>query len=30
MKKGLDLACGYGDLEVPYDFLEAMEEALRR
>lgn len=28
MKKGLDLACGYGDLAVPYAFLEAMEERL--
>lgn len=29
MKKGLDLACGYGDLVVPYDFLSAMEDALK-
>ena len=30
MKKGLDLAVGYGDLVVPYEFLEAMEDELRR
>lgn len=29
MKKGLDLACGYGDLAVPYDFLKQMEERLK-
>ncbi len=29
MKKGLDLASGYGDLEVPYDFLESMEESMK-
>ncbi len=29
MKKGLDLASGYGDLAVPYDFLESMEESVR-
>ena len=29
MKKGLDLAVGYGDLCVPYSFVEAMEERLR-
>ena len=28
MKKGLDLASGYGDLVVPYDFLRLMEERL--
>lgn len=28
MKKGLDLACGYGDLQVPYAFLEAMDAEL--
>jgi len=28
MKKGLDLAVGYGDLQVPYSFVEAMEERL--
>lgn len=30
MKKGLDLACGYGDLQVPYTFLEAMDAELAR
>ena len=30
MKKGLDLACGYGDLRVPYTFLEAMDAELAR
>ena len=30
MKKGLDLACGYGDLQVPYAFLEAMDAELAR
>lgn len=30
MKKGLDLACGYGDLQVPYTFLEAMDAELER
>lgn len=30
MKKGLDLACGYGDLQVPYIFLEAMDAELAR
>lgn len=30
MKKGLDLACGYGDLKVPYEFLEAMDAELER
>lgn len=29
MKKGLDLADGYGDLAVPYDFLKSMEESMR-
>lgn len=29
-KKGLDLACGYGDLQVPYTFLEAMDAELAR
>ena len=29
MKKGLDLASGYGDLAVPYDFLESMEESMK-
>ena len=29
MKKGLDLAVGYGDLVVPYEYLEAMEEKLK-
>lgn len=28
MKKGLDLACGYGNLQVPYAFLEAMDAEL--
>ncbi|MDO4474537.1 MAG: PHP domain-containing protein [Eubacteriales bacterium] len=28
IKKGLDLAIGYGDLKVPYSFVEAMEEKL--
>lgn len=28
MKKGLDLACGYGDLVVPYYFLTAMNRKL--
>lgn len=28
MKKGLDLGVGYGDLQVPYSFVEAMEERL--
>lgn len=28
MKKGLDLANGYGDLVVPYDFLKPMEECV--
>ena len=30
MKKGLDLACGYGDLQVPYTFLESMDAELAR
>ena len=30
MKKGLNLACGYGDLQVPYTFLEAMDAELAR
>lgn len=30
MKKGLDLACGYGDLKVPYTFLEAMDDERKR
>ena len=30
MKKGLDLACGYGDLQVPYTFLETMDAELAR
>lgn len=30
MKKGLDLAVGYGDLVVPYEFLEAMDEKLAK
>lgn len=30
LKKGLDLGCGYGDLAVPYEFLSAMEERLKR
>lgn len=30
MKKGLDLASGYGDLQVPYTFLEAMDAELTR
>lgn len=30
MKKGLDLACGYGDLQVPYTFLEVMDAELAR
>ena len=29
-KKGLDLGVGYGDLQVPLSFLEAMEETLAR
>lgn len=29
MKKGLDLASGYGDLCIPYSFVEAMEDRLR-
>ena len=28
LKKGLDLGSGYGDLAVPYEFVEAMEEKL--
>jgi len=30
MKKGLDLAVGYGDLCVPYSFVEVMEEKLAK
>lgn len=30
MKKGLDLAVGYGDLAVPYEFLERMQETLHQ
>ena len=30
MKKGLDLAVGYGDLQVPYGFLEAMRKELEK
>lgn len=30
MKKGLDLACGYGDLVVPYEFLDAMDKELEK
>ncbi|MBP3701937.1 MAG: PHP domain-containing protein [Lachnospiraceae bacterium] len=29
LKKGLDLAVGYGDLCIPYSFVEAMEERLQ-
>lgn len=29
LKKGLDLATGYGDLVVPFEFLRAMEEKLK-
>lgn len=30
IKKGLDLAVGYGDLSIPYTFVEAMEEKLKK
>ena len=30
IKKGLDLAVGYGDLSIPYSFVEAMEDKLAK